>query len=82
MFVNTPFSRNHKAFAYGSSANIIFSKLHLSKMVKLGGFLPFSLNPHEIIRNLIPNPANNTFANELAPEITLINKPVQSNEIF
>lgn len=51
-------------------------------MVKLGGFLPFSLNPHEIIRNLIPNPANNTFANELAPEITLINKPVQSKEIF
>ena len=80
MFVNTAFSRNHKAFAYGSSANIIFSKPHLSKMVKLG-FLPFSLNPHEIIRNLILNPANNTFVNELAPEITLINKPVQSKDI-
>ena len=49
-------------------------------MVKLG-VLPFSLNPHEIIRNLILNPANNTFVNELAPEITLINKPVQSKDI-
>ena len=42
---NTQVSRICKAFANGSSANIIFSKAQLSKMVQLGGFLDKLLGP-------------------------------------
>ena len=36
---DTQFSRIRKAFANGSSVNIIFSSTQLSKMVQLGGFV-------------------------------------------
>ena len=39
LLTNTQVSKIRKAFANGSSANIEFSKTHLSKMVQLGGFL-------------------------------------------
>ena len=36
LLTNTQVSRIRKAFANGSSANIKFSKTHLSKMIQLG----------------------------------------------
>ena len=39
LLTNTEVSKNHKAFANGSSANIKFSKTQLSKMIQSGGFL-------------------------------------------
>ena len=39
LLTDTQVSKNHKAFADGSSANIKFSKTHLSKMTKLGGLV-------------------------------------------
>ena len=39
LLTNTEVSKNHKAFANGSSANIKLSKTQLSKMIQSGGFL-------------------------------------------
>ena len=36
---NTQVSKIHKAFANGWSANIKFSKIHLSKMIQSGGLI-------------------------------------------
>ena len=41
---NTQLSQTSKAFANGSSANIIFSSTQPSKMIQLGGFFLFLLN--------------------------------------
>ena len=40
LFTDTQASRLRKTFANASSSNIKLSKSQLSKMVKLGGFLP------------------------------------------
>ena len=39
LLTNTQVSKIRKAFANGSSANIKFSKIHLSKMIQSGGIL-------------------------------------------
>ena len=39
LLTDTQVSKNHKAFANGSSANANFSKTQLSKMIGSGGFM-------------------------------------------
>ena len=43
-------SKIHNIFANGSSANIKFSKIQLSKMIQSGGFLHFSFNENPFIK--------------------------------
>ena len=43
LLTDSQVSKIHKAFANGSSANIKFSKTHLSKMIHSGGILRFYL---------------------------------------
>ena len=50
LLTDSQVSKIHKAFANGSSANIKFSKTHLSKMVQSGGILPFLLNGNSFIK--------------------------------
>ena len=50
LLAGTQTSKIHKAFANGSSANIKFSKTHLSKMIQSGGILPFLFNGNSFIK--------------------------------
>ena len=43
LLTDVQLSEIRKAFANGSSANIKFSKTHLSKIVQSGGFIPFEI---------------------------------------
>ena len=56
LLTNIKISKIHKDFANGSKTNIKFSKTHLSKMIQLGGFGPFTiirgfLNPEEQMKS-------------------------------
>ena len=68
LLTDTHFSKIHKAFANGSSANIKFSKTQLSKIVQLGGFL---FGPPDIfgstVKEIIPSPNSikNSFGKKL-----------------
>ena len=48
---NTQVLKISKTFTNGSSANIKFSKIQLSKMTRSGGILPFSLNANSFIKS-------------------------------
>ena len=50
LITDTQVSKVCKGFANGPSANIEFSKTHLSKMIQSGGVLPFSLNENLFIK--------------------------------
>ena len=56
LLTNIKISKIHKDFGNGSKTNIKFSKTHLSKMIQLGEFGPFSiirgfLNPEEQMKS-------------------------------
>ena len=52
LLTNTQVSRLRKAFATGPSANIKISKTQLSKMIQLGGLLPFSFDPYKALESV------------------------------
>ena len=55
LLTNTQVSKIRKVYWPGSSANMKFSKIHLSKMMQSGGFMPsiFLGSPENLIMRLV-----------------------------